>query len=309
MPPAAIATASDSSVARFSVRRLVVLAATAAVLLLGLYLLAVKTRWGQRLDDAAFDGRTTRPAVLRATGRLLDTISVGSLAFLGGALLGVALIRRRVHLALAAGVVVLGANVTTQLLKDMVLGRTDLVPPPDLLGPSFPSGHTTVAMSLAVALVLVVPARLRIPAALFGLIYAGMVGAGTVTAGWHRPSDVMGGFLVVTMWGAGATAVLVLWRGAGGEPAEPEPVEPLIRPALAQVGAGLLAVAFVGFAVVFIALRQDRLDAVRLGGAFAASLAAIGGVGLVAMAGLLTAIQGVGLDPPSGVAGRQPVSS
>ena len=297
MPQAARATDPTSSAARFGVRRLVVLAATAAVLLAALYLLAVKTRWGQRLDDAAFDGRTTRPAVLRATGRLLDTISVGSLAFLGGAILGIAVIRRRVHLALTAGVVVLGSNVTTQLLKDLVLGRTDLVPPPDLLGPSFPSGHTTVAMSLAVALVLVVPARLRTAAALFGLIYACMVGTGTVTAGWHRPSDVMGGFLVVMVWGAGATAVLVLWRGAGGDPEVP-PSEPLIRPGLALVGAGLLGVAFVGVAAVFIALRQDRLDAVRLGGAFAASLAAIVGVGLVGMAGLLTAIQGVGLDPP-----------
>jgi membrane-associated phospholipid phosphatase len=269
------------------------------VLLAGLYLLAVRTRWGQRLDDAAFDGRTTRPAVLRATGRLLDTISVGSLAFLGGAILGIAAIRRRVHLALIAGAVVLGANVTTQLLKDLVLGRTDLVPPPDLLGPSFPSGHTTVAMSLAIALVLVVPARMRITAALFGLIYACMVGTGTVTAGWHRPSDVMGGFLVVIVWGAGATALLLRWRGAGKDPGDLDPPELLIRPGLALLGAALLGIAFVGFAAVFIALRQDRLDAVRLGGAFVASLAAIVGVGLVGVAGLLTAIQGVGLDPPS----------
>ena len=295
MPEAARAPDADEEQSR--VHRLLLLAITAAVLLLALYLLAVHTRWGQRLDDAAFDGRTARASVLRATGRLLDTISVGSLAFLGAVILGVAVVRRRVSLALTAGVVVLGANVTTQVLKELVLGRTDLVPPPDILGPSFPSGHTTVAMSLALALVLVVPARLRTFAALLGLIYACMVGTGTVTAGWHRPSDVMGGFLVVTMWGAGATALLVWSRGTTEEPEDLDDAGPIISPAFAYVGAGLLGIAFLGFAGAFIAIRQERLDAVRLGGAYVASLAAIAGVGLVGMAGFLAAIHGAALDP------------
>lgn len=296
MPPAVRAT-DPGPVALAGVRRLLVLAVTAAVLLAALYLLAVRTHWGQRLDDAALDGRTTHPTVLRATGHLLTTISVGSLAFLGAAILGIAIARRRVHLAITAGVLVVGANVTTEVLKDLILGRRDLVPPPDIIGPSFPSGHTTVAMSLAVALVLVVPTRWRTVAAVLGLLYACMVGAGTVTAGWHRPSDVLGGFLVVTMWAAGAPAGLVLWRGDVSADTE-EHVEPLFSPTLAVVGAGLLGLAFVGFAATFIAFRQDRVDAVRLGGAYAAALAAIVGIGLVSMAAVLSAIDGVPLDPP-----------
>jgi len=296
--PHAVRATEPQPVARDGVRRLLVLAITAAVLLAALYLLAVRTHWGQRLDDAALEGRTTHPAVLRATGRLLDTISVGSLAFLGAATLGIAIARRRIHLAIAAGAVVLGANVTTEVLKELILGRRDLVPPPDIIGPSFPSGHTTVAMSLAVALVLVVPPRWRTVAAVLGLLYACTVGAATVTAGWHRPSDVLGGFLVVTMWAAGATAGLVMWRGDVGPDAEEE-VEPLVSPTLAIIGAGLLGLAFLGFVATFIAFRQDRVDAVRLSGAYAAALASIVGVGLVSMAGLMNAINGVPLDPPT----------
>ena len=58
-------------------------------------------------------------------------------------------------MALGAGVVVLGANVTTQWLK-ATLGRPGI----DEVG-TYPSGHVTVAMSLAMALVLVAPPGLR----------------------------------------------------------------------------------------------------------------------------------------------------
>lgn len=278
---------------------LLALALLSAVLLVVLYVVAVRTAWGQRLDDASLDGRTARPVVLHATSRLLDTISLSSLALLGGAATAVAVARRRVHLALAAAVVVVGANVTSQILKHVVLGRPDLLGSPEPLGPSFPSGHTTIAMSLALAFVLVVPARARAVTALCGLVYACLIGTGTVTAGWHRPSDVMGGFLVVMMWAGLTTATLLRSRGASPEREAAHLGEPVVSPTLAWTGAALLALAFSGFVVVYLAIRQDRLDAVRLDGAYAAALVAIVGVGLVLMAALLAALRGVGLDPPS----------
>lgn len=276
---------------------LVTLALLSAVLLVVLYLVAVRTGWGQRLDDAALDGRTNRPVVLHATSRLLDTISVSSLALLGAAALAIAVGRRRIHLAITAGAVVMGANVTAQVLKHL-LGRPDLAGPIDPLPtPSFPSGHTTVAMSLAVAFVLVVPARFRLLAAMLGVAYACLVGTGTVTAGWHRPSDVIGGFLVVAMWTGLAVAGLMRWRGAVTERDPDAPREPIVSPTFAVAGAVLLALGFVGFVIVYLALRQDRLDAVRLDGAYAAALIVIVGSGLLAMAALLAVLRGVGLDP------------
>jgi membrane-associated phospholipid phosphatase len=220
---------------------------------------------------------------------------------LGAGIVTIAVARRRVHLALVAGVVVAGACATTEVLKHFILGRPDLVNP-NPLGPSFPSGHTTVAMSLAVALVLVVPPNRRALVALLGLAYACAVGAGVLTAGWHRPSDVMGAFLVVTAWAAAGTAALVMWRGAPPE-AEPMDSDDVVDP-LAIGGAALLVVGFVGFVIVYLALRQDRLDAVRLSGAYAAALIAIVGTGLIAMATILATIGGVELDPLNRAAGR-----
>jgi membrane-associated phospholipid phosphatase len=275
---------------------LVAVAALAVVLLAVLYLVAVQTGWGQRLDIAALDGRTGRPVVLRATSRLLDTISITSLALLGGAALAIATARGRIHLAITAGVTVLGANVSTQVLKQ-VLGRPGLVADDPLPAASFPSGHTTVAMSLAVAFVLVVPPRLRTLTALLGLAYACLIGTGTVTAGWHRPSDVLGGFLVVTAWAGITTAALIRWRGATSAAGGSRSAEPRVSPALARVGAVLLALGFAGFVIVYVALRLDRLDAVRLDGAFAAAQIAIVGGGFLVMAALLAALRGVVLDP------------
>jgi membrane-associated phospholipid phosphatase len=277
---------------------LVTLALVSAVLLVVLYVVAVRTGWGQRLDDAALDGRTSRPVVLHATSRLLDTISVSSLALLGGAALAIAVGRRRIHLALTAGVVVLSANVTAQVLKQFVLGRPELAGSIDPLPtPSFPSGHTTVAMSLAVAFVLVVPARFRQAAAMLGVAYACLVGTGTVTAGWHRPSDVIGGFLVVAIWTGLAVAGLMRWRGAVAERDPDSPREPIVSPTFAAAGAVLLALGFVGFVIVYLAIRQDRLHAVRLDGAYAAALIVIAGTGLLVTSALLAVLRGVGLDP------------
>jgi membrane-associated phospholipid phosphatase len=274
------------------------------VSLVVLYVVAVRTGWGQRIDNAALAGRTTRPAVQRATAHLLDTITLSSLV-LGSAVIAlIAVARRRMHLAVTAGALLLVANVTAQVLKDRVLTRSLLVSP-DPLGPSFPSGHATVAMSLTIALVLVVPARMRAATAIGGLLYACAVGAGTVTAGWHRASDVIGGYLVAIGTGAAASAALVVWRGTGrGRGSEPRQT-PLLSPVLAGVGLALVGVGFIGFAATFVAMRQNDLDAVRLGGSYVAALTAIVGVGLVLGAALLTALRGVELDPFPAVTTRE----
>jgi len=277
--------------------RLAGVALLAGVLLAILYVV-VHTAWGQRLDVAALDGRTTRPLVLLATGRLLDTISVASLTLLGAAARVIAGARGRIHLAITAAVVVLGANVSTQLLKRVVLSRLELVASDPLPTPSFPSGHTTVAASLALAFVLVVPARLRGMTAVCGVAYACLIGTGVVTAGWHRPSDVISVYLAVAVWTGLATAGLMRWRGLARD-RDPDAVrEPRISPRLARIGAVLLALGFLGFLVVYVAIRQDRLDAVRLDGAFVAAQIVIVGTGLLVMAALLAALRGVVLDPP-----------
>jgi membrane-associated phospholipid phosphatase len=289
--------------------QLVVFAVVCLVLLAAVYIVAVHTAWGQRVDDAALDGRTHRATVLLATQRLLDTISIASLALGGGAIMVVAVIRRRPHLAVTAGIVILGANVTTQVLKKVVLERPDLVGRPDTLGMtnSFPSGHSTVAMSLAVALLLVVPVRARLVAAFGGLAYATLIGAGTVTAGWHRPSDVIGAYLVVMVWAGGSVALLIGTEGAvRARPARLIARVPSLNPFFGGVGVGLLLGAMVGVGGTLFAARENQLDAVELGAAYAASIATIAGVALVLLVLLLAMLRDVSLDPPGAAFGDVP---
>jgi membrane-associated phospholipid phosphatase len=280
---------------------LVVLAAVSVVLLAGVYLVAVHTEWGQRVDDAALDGRTTRAGVQHATTRLLDTISVSSLVLGTGAVVVIALARRRPHLAFTAVVVIFGANVSTQLLKKVVLDRPDLGVHEDVHEMSnwFPSGHATVAMSLAIALVLVVSINVRPWAALGGVVYATLVGAGTVTAGWHRPSDVIGAYLVVTAW-TGTSVAALIWA-EGAERARPSDLlarVPTLSPFLGGLGIGVLVGAMFGVAGTLVAARTRQLDAVQLGAAYAAAIAVIAGSALVVLVAVLAALRGVSLDPP-----------
>lgn len=127
--------------------------------------------------------------------------------------IGLAFGRRRE--VLAAVVVVAGANLTTQVLKDVLehvrskaFERGWELPWPD----SFPSGHTTAAASIAVALLLVVPPGYRLLAAGVGAALTATVGLAVVILGWHYPSDVLGALLVVVAWGLCAVAYLRLRR-------------------------------------------------------------------------------------------------
>jgi membrane-associated phospholipid phosphatase len=122
---------------------------------------------------------------------------------------------------LAALIVVAGANLTTQLLKTTLEHARHRafehgieLPWPN----SFPSGHTTAAASIAVALLLVVPAAHRLTAALLGVGLIAAVGLSVVILGWHYPSDVLGGLLVVGAWGFAGLAWLRLRAGRDRAP-------------------------------------------------------------------------------------------
>lgn len=188
------------------------LAAGSAAAVALIHHVAVITERGQRWDEQG-RGRVdsaSSPRLHEASGDLLATISVGSLALAGGLLIAIALMRGRIRLALGAGVVMLGANLTTQWLK-----RT--LPPPELTAHpwadhgSLPSGHATVAMSLAVVAVMVAPQALRPAATLAGALYASGVAVAVIALDWHRPSDSLAAAFVVAGWCGAAGALLTLW--------------------------------------------------------------------------------------------------
>ena len=189
--------------------------ALACALLLGLvYWASVRTIQGRVLSDAALQGALQSNGVVSSTvDRVLNGVSVGSLLVAMAVVAFIALLRlRRVQGFAAVGVLV-GANVTTLLLKRYVLERPDLgvteVGPATLN--SLPSGHTTAAFSAVGALLMVVPRRLRVPVALVGAAYGAVTGLATMSAGWHRAADAIAALLVVGLWTTiAALAVLLL---------------------------------------------------------------------------------------------------
>ncbi|WP_051854620.1 phosphatase PAP2 family protein [Streptomyces sp. NRRL B-1347] len=203
-------------------KRLRCATAAAVLLLAAVYAAFVLTGTGQRWENAALAGRHLDESLAAAhdASRLLDHITVSSLAAAVLVLAAIGLLRRRYALTAAAVGTVCGSLLAAEILKRYVLPRPDLVDAPDgLTHNSFPSGHTTIAMSVMFGLILVVPYRLRGLAAGICYLWAAFVGAYTVAAGWHRPSDMLGADLLVLAVVCGLTAALARTgrvRRAGG---------------------------------------------------------------------------------------------
>lgn len=178
----------------------------AAILLCALFTAVfeyfVRTDTGQLAEYAMIDAATHRVSSLSARGVNVGWVQ-SLMVIIPAALFILLTILRRVFLsALIAAITVLGANVTTQLLKNVILERPDLANGvPDWAGNSLPSGHTTFAASLAVAVFLVSGPRQRPLIGLLTAVYASGVGAYVFTETWHRPSDVIAAYLVVAIWG------------------------------------------------------------------------------------------------------------
>jgi membrane-associated phospholipid phosphatase len=198
---------------------------------------------------------------------------------IGLALVLIALARRRGRIGLAIVVVLTCSSVTTELLKPLLshprpqewLGKGQIA------AASWPSGHATAAMALALCAVLAVPARWRPAAATAGGLFALAVAYAILVLAWHFPSDVIGGFLVAGLWTALALAAV-----ARLDELRPPRAEPVRRSPLAASAPGLL----VGAALLgagLIALDHPRAlatyahehHAFVLGAATIAALAAL----------------------------------
>ena len=171
---------------------------------------------GKVHDAAALAGFTAlgRPRIDAIATAVVHSVDAAPYAALGAVLIGVALLRGRPRVALAAVGVLVGAVVTSEVLKPL-LAHTHDTPgygAPYVTGASWPSGHSTAAMALALCAVLVSPARLRPAAAAVGAAFAVAVSFALLTLAWHMPSDVVGGYLVAALWMSVALAAL---RAAG----------------------------------------------------------------------------------------------
>nr|WP_255719970.1 phosphatase PAP2 family protein [Brachybacterium sp. ACRRE] len=203
---------------------------------------AVGTARGQRLDQLILSAAQNDDGpITQVIFPALNTVTVPVVLILLALAAVFALVRRRPSLLLQILVIVAGANLTVQIVKSFVVDRTALAQDIDVTPNSFPSGHTALAISVALSLILVCPARIRGLVAILGTAWVAAAGVGTIAGGWHRPSDVLGALLVTGAWAfllLAVDAALALARTPRGPEGLAHP-----RDARAGRGAGpLLAV-------------------------------------------------------------------
>jgi hypothetical protein len=225
---------------------------------------ALRTSAGLRLDETVLDAVSSTAlseylahVQMRSLSHWLIALLLLALALL--ALL--ALVRLRFDLLLGAVIVVAGANPTTHFLQHDLFTRPDLSSGVNGL----PSQHMTVALSVALAAVIVAPPAWRSLVAIGVSAAATLVGVALVLGRWHRPSDVLAAVFVCLVWaavgllaaglvrrrrppvpvrsawvvvgaliGSWTVGVFLVWRGARLQPGLPDLVLAII--ALASIG-------------------------------------------------------------------------
>lgn len=198
LPAAEPAPPSPVGLARPLLSLLVAAVCGAAVVLMARG--AVGTASGQRLDQLTLSGSRNHDGLLSRIAELaVETVSMPVIIALLALTAVIALLRRRPALLLPLASLVLGANLTTQVIKHLLVSREVLGPGIEPTTNSFPSGHSTLAATTMIALVLVA-GRARPLVAPLGLLWSGAAGIGTLVTGWHRPSDVIGAIAVSAAW-------------------------------------------------------------------------------------------------------------
>ena len=270
------------------------LAALSAAAAVAVFLVALGVPRGRALDASALEAfvGVARPPLEPSINGIAHLADPAPLLLGGLVLVAIALWRRRPLLAAAVPAILLGANATTQFLKPALadVRLIELAHVESIYPGSWPSGHATAAMSLALCAVLVVGPQLRPLMALLGAGYAVAVGYALVVASWHLPSDVLGGYLVAATFAlAGAAAVRALEarqpaRRTAASAFTPALISP---PALAALGATALAVG-----AVAVAARAPgmTLSALEHPSGILAGLS-IAALGLALTAGLAAALR------------------
>lgn len=229
-------------------RHLLLLALIGCIVLIAVYLLSVRTPLGQTLGDEVYLDRVAQGRSLKWIDKhVLKAIDIRILALLLVAVAAVGAIRRQWFAAFVVAGAYVGAMVSAEVLK-VVLPRPVLAPGLETLMAdkdalnTFPSGHSTLATSLALGLVILVPARARPATAIAGAAFAAFVASGVLAAGWHRPSDAAGGIALGLIWLGAAGALVVRQRGVVAPPSTSMRIVPIAGALIIVIAAVILVV-------------------------------------------------------------------
>ncbi len=144
--------------------------------------------------------RLDRPAIEAPARLLLDLLEPAFFIVWGIALVAIALSCGRGRVALAVALVLSLAPASAELLKPLLAHPHAEVVPLYIKGASWPSGHATAATALVWCVLLVAPSNLRRTLAPVGAVLLAAVGCSLLILAWHMPSDVIGGYLLGTLW-------------------------------------------------------------------------------------------------------------
>lgn len=212
------------------------------------YIVFALTTAGQYIDDMADLSRMSQARIVRMLDKqILEVIDLQVFAAAAVLVLIVAFARRQWLAGIVITVSYLAAIASAEVLK-MVLPRPILaVEAEALMGAkagldTFPSGHATFVTALCLALIVLVPLRARATVAVVSsAVVLAVIGA-LVTAGWHRPSDVLAGIALAVAWLAPAAALVVTRNGYGVGTPRSMWVVPIVGVALAEVAVfGMIA--------------------------------------------------------------------
>jgi membrane-associated phospholipid phosphatase len=250
----------------------------------------------ERADQSIYRGFADlqRPRINSVAQLIADLCNPQPYVYLAALPVVMALVRRRPRVAFGSGAILLGANVTTQLLKPLLaepraaslIGGLKPVAPA-----SWPSGHATAAMSLALCCILAAPARRRPFVAALGAGFAVLVSYSFLTLGWHYPSDVFGGFLIAAVWTLLIVGALFALEAARPQGVRGESTRQLtVREALGPPALAILVVAAVG-GLVALARPHAVLAYARAHETFMLGAGAIGGFGLAVATVVMLALR------------------
>ena len=261
-------------------------AAICAGLLVLTWFAAMHVGFVERADASVlrgFAGLQGRSHVDELASRLASLCDPRPYVLLCAIPVGLAIARRRPRTLAAVALILLGANLTTALLKPLLahprLDAHTLGLGASATHGSWPSGHATAAMALALCCVLAAPGRGRPYVAALGAGFAVAVSYSFLTLKWHYPSDAVGGFLIAATWTSlVAAAVLFLERRRGLATDEPQQ-RISIREALGPPGAALFGVLAV-LALAIVARPHQVVAYAEAHRVFIAGAAAIGALAL-----------------------------
>lgn len=163
--------------------------------------LALSTHVGQAVDTLVMYSLGSHlPFDAFFQSLLGQMMSIPALAVVAAIILVSVFVRRRFALLFRVLAVLVGANGLTQLMKSWItrpyLGVVEYAMPN-----SFPSGHVTLASSVAIVLIAVVPVSWKRFTTLVVWILVSVVGVAVMALGWHRLSDVLVALLITGIFG------------------------------------------------------------------------------------------------------------